>query len=76
LPNTIITIAENPPGKKKKTSITFFVPKLGGYRLPFFESSFSSSSSPAVPDPWLKRVATLGFAEPADKVLAIFYFLT
>jgi hypothetical protein len=52
----------------------FFAPKLRGCRFPFFESSFSSSGSPAVPDPWLKHVATLSFAEPADKVLAIFIF--
>jgi hypothetical protein len=74
LPNTLIMIAENPPGKKP--SISFFAPKLRGFRLPFFENSFSRSGSPALPDPWLKHVATLRFAEPADKVLAIFYIPT
>ena len=68
MPNTI---AENTPGKKHVSA--FFAPKLRGCRFPFFES-FSSSVSPAVPDPWLKCVACLGFAEPADKVLAIFIF--
>jgi hypothetical protein len=89
LPNTLIRIAENPPGKKPKkkkqknnqptkqtkTSLTFFAPKLKGCRLPFFESSFSICGSPVVPNSQLKCMATLGFAEPADKVLAIFLLI-
>jgi hypothetical protein len=74
LPNTIITIAENPPEKKKKIIYQLFCPKTKRLQTPFFESSFSSSGSPAVSDPWLKHVATLGFAEPADKVLTTFIF--
>jgi hypothetical protein len=64
------------PSRKKEKSISFFAPNLRGCRLLYFESSFSSSGSPAVPDPWLKHVATLSFTEPADKVLAIFYYPT
>jgi hypothetical protein len=42
----------------------------------FKEQFFQQGPSCYVPDSWLKPVATLGFAMPAEKDLVIFYLPT
>jgi hypothetical protein len=72
---------------RKKPTISFFALELRSCRLLFKnknknktknkqqqQKQFFSSGSPAVLDSWLKCGPLSGFAESADKVLAIFIF--
>lgn len=47
-----------------------------GSLFSFKEQFFQQGPSCYVPESWLKHVATLSFAIPAEKDLVIFYLLT
>jgi hypothetical protein len=68
LPNTLITIAENPPGKNHLSAFLPQNQEAADSLFSYKEQFLQQGPSCGVLVSWLKHVATLGFDEPPDKV--------